>query len=67
MFEYQVIVAFGGSILFKTCWKVGEKDARDLAWLFAEKLGDGYEIGVGIRKEEFMATPWNEFGLEVLA
>lgn len=65
MFEYQVIVGYAGSILFRTCWKVGEQEARDLAWLLAEKLGPAYEVGVGVRKEEFLATPWHEFGLEI--
>lgn len=65
MFEYQVIVAFGGAILFKTCWQVGEEKARDIAWLLASKLGEGYEVGVGTRKEEFLATPWEQFGLTV--
>jgi len=66
MFEYQVIVAHSGQIIFKTCWMVGELKARELAWLLAEKLGHGYEIGVGTRKEEFVATPWELFGLDAV-
>lgn len=66
MYEYQVIVAYAGQILFKTCWQVGEMKAREIAWLLASRLGDGYEIGVGTRKEEFLATPWREFGLDQL-
>lgn len=65
MFEYQVIVAFQGSVLFRTCWAVGETKARDLAWLLATRLGEGYEVGVGTRKEEFVATSWEQFGLNL--
>lgn len=65
MFEYQVIVAFAGAIVFKTCWQVGEAKTRDLAWLLASKLGEGYEVSVGMRKEEFMSIPWEQFGLDI--
>lgn len=65
MFEYQVIVSFQGSIVFRTCWHAGASQARDLAWLLASRLGEGYEIGVGTRKEEFVATPWEQFGLDL--
>jgi hypothetical protein len=65
MFEYQVIVSFQGSVLFRTCWHAGATQARDLAWLLASKLNGGYEVGVATRKEEFVATPWEQFGLEL--
>ena len=65
MFEYQVIVAFQGAILFRTSWQVGESKAKEVAWLLASKLGEGYEVGIGTRKEEFVATPWEQFGLNI--
>jgi hypothetical protein len=67
MFEYQVIVRFNGIVLFKTEWHVGPKEAREIAWLMASRLGEQYEVCVGVRNEALRAIPWNEFGLEVAA
>lgn len=67
MFEYQVIVRFSGVVLFRTCWHVGPKEAREIAWLLASRLGETYEVSVGVRNEELRAVPWNEFGLEQAA
>lgn len=63
MFEYQVVVSFGGAVIFSTQWSVGESKTRDVAWLLASKLGIGYEVVVATRKEEFVRTPWEQFGL----
>lgn len=65
MLEYQIIVGYGGAILFRTCWKVGKSEARDLAWLMASKLGPDYDVGVGVREESFVAIPWEQFGLDL--
>lgn len=67
MFEYQVIVAFQGTVIFRTEWHVGGKQARELAWMLASRLGERYDIGVAVRREEFVAVPWQQFGLEEAA
>ena len=64
MFEYSVIVSYRGAVIFRTEWHVGVREAREVAWLLATKLGDGYDIGVRARKEDFVATPWEVFGLD---